>query len=103
MAATHPNDDDQALLWNGLAGRAWVDAQELNIPARRPDSPGQFALADERRVHRIFEESGWADIDIRPIDVACAPPETELVLRASVHASSRPNGGSGRIVRRARC
>jgi SAM-dependent methyltransferase len=50
-----------------------------NIPARRPDAPGQFAFADPRRVHRILEESGWGGIDIRPIDVACTLPEKELV------------------------
>jgi ubiquinone/menaquinone biosynthesis C-methylase UbiE len=50
-----------------------------NIPARRPDAPGQFAFADQRRVSRILEESGWAEIDIRPIDVACTMPEKELV------------------------
>jgi ubiquinone/menaquinone biosynthesis C-methylase UbiE len=50
-----------------------------NIPARRPDAPGQFAFADQRRVHRILEESGWTEIDIQPIDVVCTLPEKELV------------------------
>ncbi|HEY2981668.1 MAG TPA: class I SAM-dependent methyltransferase [Anaerolineales bacterium] len=50
-----------------------------NLPARRPDAPGQFAFADRLRVYRILEESDWAEIDIRPIDVACALPEKELV------------------------
>ena len=50
-----------------------------NLPARRPDAPGQFAFADQRRVYSILEESGWAEIDIRPIDVACTLPEKELV------------------------
>jgi SAM-dependent methyltransferase len=50
-----------------------------NIPARRPDAPGQFAFADQRRVHRILAESGWDGIDIRPIDVACTLSEKELV------------------------
>lgn len=50
-----------------------------NLPARRPDEPGQFAFADPDRVHRILEESGWTGIDIRPIDVVCTLPETELV------------------------
>ena len=50
-----------------------------NLPARRPDAPGQFAFADRRRVCAILEESGWAEIDIRPIDVACTLPEKELV------------------------
>jgi SAM-dependent methyltransferase len=49
-----------------------------NLPARRPDAPGQFAFVDERRVHRILEESGWGAIEIRPIDVACTLPEAEL-------------------------
>ena len=48
------------------------------LPARRPDAPGQFALADGGRVARILEESGWTAIDIQPIDVPCTLPETEL-------------------------
>jgi ubiquinone/menaquinone biosynthesis C-methylase UbiE len=50
-----------------------------NLPERRPGGPGQFAFADERRVRRILEESGWTRIDIRPIDVVCTLPEQELV------------------------
>jgi ubiquinone/menaquinone biosynthesis C-methylase UbiE len=50
-----------------------------NLPARRPDAPGQFAFADRRRVYSILEESGWAEIDIQPIDVACTLPENGLV------------------------
>lgn len=50
-----------------------------NLPARQPNAPGQFAFADPLRVHRILEESGWAEIDIRPIDVACTLPEKELI------------------------
>ena len=50
-----------------------------NIPARRPDAPGQFSFADRHRVASILQESGWAEIDIRPIDVDCSLPEKELV------------------------
>jgi SAM-dependent methyltransferase len=50
-----------------------------DLPARRPDAPGQFAFADEGRVARILEESGWTAIDIQPIDVPCTLPEKELV------------------------
>jgi SAM-dependent methyltransferase len=50
-----------------------------NIPPREPNAPGQFAFADSGRVARILEESGWADIDIQPLDVPCAFPEKELV------------------------
>ena len=49
------------------------------LPARRPDAPGQFAFADRRRVHAILEQSGWVEIDIRPIDVACTLPEEALM------------------------
>jgi SAM-dependent methyltransferase len=54
-----------------------------NLPARRPDAPGQFAFAEQRRVSRILEESGWAGIEIRPIDVACTLPGQELVRNVS--------------------
>ncbi|WP_308365784.1 MULTISPECIES: methyltransferase domain-containing protein [unclassified Microbulbifer] len=50
-----------------------------DLPARQTDAPGQFAFADRHRVGAILEESGWADIDIRPIDVACTLPGKELV------------------------
>jgi SAM-dependent methyltransferase len=50
-----------------------------NLPARRPDEPGQFAFADRTRIHSVLDKSGWAEIDILPIDVACTLPEKELV------------------------
>lgn len=49
------------------------------LPARRSDGPGQFAFADGGRVARILEESGWAGIDIQPIDVPCTLSEKDLV------------------------
>lgn len=73
---------------------AWRDAAEnpfmttaeraaapllTNIPARRSDAPGQFAFADRSRVDSILKESGWTEIDIKPIDVVCTFPERELV------------------------
>ena len=49
-----------------------------NLAPRRLDAPGQFAFADARRVHRILEDGGWADVETRPIDVECTLPEKEL-------------------------
>jgi hypothetical protein len=49
-----------------------------NLLPRRSGAPGQFAFGDPRRIHTILEESGWAEIDIRPIDVGCSLPEEEL-------------------------
>ncbi|WP_266157918.1 class I SAM-dependent methyltransferase [Dyella silvatica] len=50
-----------------------------NLPARVPNAPGPLALADQRRLQRMLEESGWIGIDIQPVDVACAFPERELI------------------------
>jgi SAM-dependent methyltransferase len=50
-----------------------------NLPTRQPDAPGPFAFADDRRVYALLEQSGWAKIEIRPIDVVCSLPERELV------------------------
>jgi len=36
MTTTNPTDDDQAALWNGIAGRAWVDVQEVLDQTLRP-------------------------------------------------------------------
>jgi SAM-dependent methyltransferase len=53
------------------------------LPARRPDEPGQFAFADRDRVHAILRDSGWAGIDIRPIDVTCTMSEPDLTRYVS--------------------
>lgn len=49
------------------------------LAPRRPDAPGQFAFADGDRVQAILEASGWAGIEIRPVDVPCVLPEKDLV------------------------
>ena len=49
-----------------------------NLPPRRQNAPGQFALADAQHTNSTLEASGWSDIDIRPIDVTCTMPATEL-------------------------
>jgi SAM-dependent methyltransferase len=50
-----------------------------NLPVRPPGGPGQFAFADPDRVRAVLAESGWSDIDVQAIDVACAMPENGLV------------------------
>jgi SAM-dependent methyltransferase len=80
-------DDAQLRLiaWRSAAENPFMTTAERaavpllpNIPPRRPDGPGQFALADRDRVHAMLHESGWIGIDIRPLDVACALPEQDL-------------------------
>jgi hypothetical protein len=50
-----------------------------NLPPRAPGGPGQFAFADPEHVHGVLASSGWAGIDIQPIDAECVLPEAELV------------------------
>jgi ubiquinone/menaquinone biosynthesis C-methylase UbiE len=71
--------------WRGPEDNPFMTAAERaaapllpNIPVRRPDAPGQFAFADQRRVRRILEESGWSGITIRPVDLACTLPAKDL-------------------------
>jgi SAM-dependent methyltransferase len=49
-----------------------------NLPPRKPDAPGQFAFADRDRVQAILQDSGWREIELRPIDVNCTMPRTDL-------------------------
>lgn len=49
------------------------------LPARRPDGPGQFAFADPRRIERVLRAAGWTRIDIRAVDIPCSFPANELV------------------------
>jgi hypothetical protein len=50
-----------------------------DIPARKSGAPGQFAFADEQRVRRILQDSGWDAIEIQPLDVSCTLPEQGLI------------------------
>jgi SAM-dependent methyltransferase len=76
----------RAIVWRSAAENPFMTTAERaaapllpNLPARQPGAPGQFSFADGHRVSSILEESGWAGIDIRPIDVECTLPEKELV------------------------
>lgn len=81
--------DDAALrliVWRGPAENPFMTTAERaaapllpNIPPRVPDAPGQFGLANDERLAGILKASGWADIALEPVDVACAFPESALV------------------------
>jgi ubiquinone/menaquinone biosynthesis C-methylase UbiE len=75
-----------SIVWRSPAENPFMTAAERaaapllpNLQSRRPDAPGQFGLADARRVRAILEESGWTEIDIQPIDLVCTLPESELI------------------------
>lgn len=61
-----------------------------DLPVRQPDAPGQFRFANDQQVYKILEESGWAEIEIRPIDVDCRLPKKELVPYDSVKRWAKP-------------
>lgn len=76
----------RVIAWRGPADNPFMTTAERaaapllpDLPARRPDGPGQFAFADRGHVQSILNAGGWADIDIVPIDIECTLPETELI------------------------
>ncbi|MBC9034205.1 class I SAM-dependent methyltransferase [Sphingomonas sp. JC676] len=84
--AAHDGAALRPLVWRGAEENPFMTTAERAaapllpaMPARDPDAPGQFAFADKSRVQGILEASGWGAIDIRPVDVECAIPESALV------------------------
>jgi ubiquinone/menaquinone biosynthesis C-methylase UbiE len=83
--ATTEGGELRAIVWRGPADNPFMTTAERSaapflpqMPARKPDEPGQFAFADPSRIDSILEESGWTQIGIEPLDVACTLPEREL-------------------------
>ena len=83
--AATPNAALHTIVWRGPADNPFMTTAERaaapflpEMPPRRPNEPGQFAFADRDRVYSIFEQSGWIEIDIQPLDVVCSLPEREL-------------------------
>ena len=80
-----PGGDLALIVWRGPAENPFMTAAERaaapflpHVPPRRADAPGQFAFADSTRVAGILEQSGWTEIAIRPLDVACAFAKADL-------------------------
>jgi len=83
--AASPGAELAALAWRSCAENPFMTTAERaaapflpSIPARKQDGPGQFAFADQRKVRGILEDSGWREIGLQPIDVACSLPEKDL-------------------------
>lgn len=75
----------RCVVWRSAEENSFMTAAERaalpllpDLPARRPDEPGQFGLADRDRTGRILGESGWSAVDARPIDVPCVMPASAL-------------------------
>jgi SAM-dependent methyltransferase len=74
-----------AIAWRGAADNPFMTTAERAaaallpaLPARVPGAPGQFAFADAAHVRRVLADSGWSDIAIASLDVACSLPEAML-------------------------
>src|SRR5690606_10770630 len=85
--ATAPGGSLEVIAWRSPAENPFMTAAERaaapfvpELPARKPDEPGQFAFADRSRVHSILEQSGWAEIRIDALDVECTLPKRDLEL-----------------------
>jgi hypothetical protein len=81
--AAKPGARLRVLAWRSTAENPFMTTAErflTNLPPRRSDAPGQFAFADPDRVNSILLESGWGGIQIEPVDVECAFPESALLV-----------------------
>lgn len=48
------------------------------LPSRMPGGPGQFAFADADRIRSILAAGGWTGIGVRPVNLRCSFPASEL-------------------------
>ncbi|MBU2668215.1 class I SAM-dependent methyltransferase [Actinoplanes bogorensis] len=84
--AAAPGATLKALVWRDIEDNPFMTTAERaaapllpDLPPRDPEAPGQFAFADQGKVRRILDESGWSGVTLEPVDVTCTMPESELV------------------------
>ncbi len=75
MEARQPSKDDQATLWNGLAGHAWVELQEILDHMFKP-------------LENLLVEAVAAAPGKRVLDVGCGSGGTTLAVAHSLGAGS---------------
>lgn len=76
MNAKLMDNKEQAALWNGVAGRAWVESQDLLDQMFQP-------------IQDILLQAVSADAGQRILDVGCGTGSTTLALARQVGASGR--------------
>ena len=84
-SALRPGGSLRAIAWRSAAENPFQTTAERAaapflpyLPPRDPDAPGQFGFGDGDRVRRILEASGWREIAVEPIDIACTMTASEL-------------------------
>lgn len=72
--------------WRSVAENPFMTTAEQaaapllpDLPPRKPDAPGQFAMADRALVERVLRESGWREIEVQPVDLVCTTGRDQLV------------------------
>jgi SAM-dependent methyltransferase len=48
------------------------------MPPRDPNGPGPFAFGAKGRADEILSGAGWEGIEVEPVDIPCAFPESDL-------------------------
>src|SRR2546427_392577 len=76
MYVTNQTDDEQARLWNGHAGRAWVEAQEVLDQMLRP-------------FEDLLVQAACAAYGGRVLDVGCGTGSTTLAVARRLGAKGR--------------
>jgi len=79
MDVTHKSDDEQAARWNGVAGRAWVDAQDLLDSVFKP-------LED------LLVEAVAAASQSQVLDVGCGTGSTTVAVARRIGSKGRSIG-----------
>lgn len=85
-AAMVPDAPLAAIAWRSPAENPFMTCAERAaapllppLPPMQPGAPGQFAFADPEHVRAILDASGWRDVTLSPIDIACTMPEAGLM------------------------
>ncbi len=83
--SAHAGAPLHVLAWRSTAENPFMTTAERaalpllpQLPPRKPGAPGQFAFADAERVRGLLQASGWTELELEPIDVACAFPRDGL-------------------------
>lgn len=84
--AARLNANLRLVAWRGASQNPFMTTAQRaaapllpDLPLPKPNGPGQFAFGDPGHITTILEAGGWAEIDIRPLDIVCTMSESDLI------------------------